>query len=581
MMPSPTTSENSTLLLASSAHCASADTHTSQVKSLYLKGHHQEALHHASFALRSFPQDAELWNAGALAAYALGLNADAESFWKTAIAHDGELTEAHYNLGVLYLESSQPDPAALHFARAIQLDPRHAYALTNLAHILNKRGSLAQAMELLKRALEADPTLPQAYRLIESVASRLNRIEELRGCMDQALQAAPNCAHALQLRAKTNFMMGDTAAGERDMDAALAADPENAAANLFRVEQGSHRADVRWTRALRRAFKKRGARCVDDRIALDFAMGKFAERRREYDLAFEAYAEGNRLHYNLNPFDDEAAEQSVTTAPDLIQPDMYTQAARLSRDAVQDSTERRPIFIIGMPRSGTTLLEQILASHPEVFGAGELTTLGELVNSAQTESALADGRRAWLEHLRTKGDQYLSAVWTSEIRARFVVDKMPDNYRYAGWIPLLMPRAKIIHIRRDPRDTCFSCFATKFADGHHYSFDLLALARHYDRYRRWMARWRAVLPAASLLEIDYEALVSDLEGVTRSVLAHAGLKWHDACADFHRNRRAVQTASFAQVTQPLYRSSIGRWRRFERHLSPLLEALSPHLRGEE
>ena len=581
MMPSQSPSENTATLLASSAHHASADTHVSQVNSLYHTGHHQEALHHASLALRSYPDHADLWNTGAAAAYALGMSADAEAFWKTAITHNADHAEAHYNLGVFYLESENPDAAAPHLARAIQLDPRNAYALCNLASILTGRGLFQDAMQLLKQALDVEPTLPQAFRLIERVATLSNQIDELRKCMDRVLQAAPTCAYALALRAKTNFMSGDPAAGERDMDDALAADPGNGDANLFRVEQGTHDNDRRWARNLKRAFQKRGLRCVDDQIALDFAMGKFAERRGEYDFAFEAYAEGNRLRFEHQPFDEPAAERSLATVPDLIHPDMYTQATQLSHPPSTASTERHPIFVIGMPRSGTTLLEQILASHPEVFGAGELSTLGDLVNSAPLESSVGQGRSAWLRILREQGNQYLSTVWTPSIHSRFVVDKMPDNYQYAGWIPLLIPQAKIVHIRRDPRDTCFSCFATNFANGHRYSFDQVTLARHYDRYRRWMAHWRAVLPAGNLLEIDYEDLVSDLRGVTRTVLKHVGLEWDDACAQFHRNRRAVQTASFGQVSQPLYHTSVGRWRHFERHLGPLLEALGPHVQSKE
>lgn len=577
MTPSVTTSAQRADRASSSILPSGA----SQVGALYERGRYQEALHHASSALRSFPHDAALWNAGAAAAYALGLKADAETFWKTAIANDSDHADAHYNLGVLYLGADDPDTAALYLSRAIQLDPHNALALNNLACILVDRGQLQEAMELLNRALDANPRLPDTYRTLENVSARLDRITELRACVERALQRAPDCADALVLRAKTSFMTGESESAEKDMASALAADPVNASAHLFVVEHGKNDASTQWVRRLRRAFRNRGSRCVDDRIKLGFAMGKFAERHGEYDLAFQAYAEGNQLQYQRAPFDDRGADQRLANVPGLIHPEMYRQSSELPNSTPGSDSERRPIFIIGMPRSGTTLLEQILSSHPDVFGAGELTTLSELVNLAPVNASSATDHRAWLERLRGLGGQYLSSVWTPELRARFVVDKMPDNYLYAGWIPLLMPQAKIIHIRRDPRDTCFSCFATIFARAHEYSYDLPALGRQYDRYRRWMANWRAVLPVGSLLEIDYESLVTDFEGVTRSVLSHIGLDWHESCARFHLNQRAVQTASFAQVQRPLYGTSIGRWRPFERHLAPLLEALSPHLQGAQ
>ena len=215
----------------------------------------------------------------------------------------------------------------------------------------------------------------------------------------------------------------------------------------------------------------------------------------------------------------------------------------------------------------------VLASHPQVQGCGELPTLTRMLHAAQLHRPPDGDRPAWLGRVRELGAQYLSAVWSRGVRTRFAIDKMPGNYEVAGWIPLMLPQAKIIHIRRDPLDTCFSCFSTFFAEGHEYAYDQTQLGHQYERYRRWMAHWRAVLPADRMLELDYETLVSDFEGVTRAVLAHIGLAWHPDCLRFHRNARNVHTASRAQVRTPLYASSIGRWRPFERPLAPLRAAL--------
>jgi hypothetical protein len=251
---------------------------------------------------------------------------------------------------------------------------------------------------------------------------------------------------------------------------------------------------------------------------------------------------------------------------------------RLSTAPPRPATAPRiPVFVVGMPRSGTSLIEQILAGHPDVHAAGEIRDLREvLVGRLGAEPDWPDAiARLAPEAWHELGEAYLERVWRQAPRASHVVDKMTLNYRYLGAIRMMLPQARIVHAVRDPMDACFSCYTILFdGDNVPYSYDLRSLGRQYVRYARQMQHWRDALPDG-MLEVRYEALVADLETQVRRMLDHLGLDWDARCLDFHRNARVVATASRAQVRRPVYASSVGRWKRFEAHLGPLLEQLGP------
>jgi hypothetical protein len=218
-----------------------------------------------------------------------------------------------------------------------------------------------------------------------------------------------------------------------------------------------------------------------------------------------------------------------------------------------------------MPRSGTTLVEQIASSHPDVFGAGELRDIGNIAASLRVTECergpIKDAAGKQLDRLRVLGGSALR-----------VIDKMPENVERLGLIATLFPSARVILCRRDPRDTCLSCFFQRFSAGNLFSFDLVQCGRHHVHTDRLIAHWLKVLPLR-MLEVQYEDLVADLEGQSRRIISFLGLPWNAACLDFHRTERTVQTASDWQVRQPIYTRSVGRWRNYERHLGPLFEAL--------
>ena len=243
-----------------------------------------------------------------------------------------------------------------------------------------------------------------------------------------------------------------------------------------------------------------------------------------------------------------------------------------------------PVFIVGMPRSGTTLVEQTLASHNAVFGAGERPEMTLLVGrlTAGRPQTTTVSEVFWAmpnEAFRRLGADYVGALQPFAPGAARITDKMPANFLYLGLIRLILPNARIIHVMRDPVDTCLSCFSKLFTEGHAYSYDLAELGRYYRAYRRLMDYWRSVLPPNAVLQVQYEALVEDFEPQARRMVAYCGLDWDPACLEFYKTPRPVHTASMTQVRQPIYRSSVGRWRPDAALLRPLLEALGEPIAG--
>jgi len=563
---------------------AAATDPRAQAARLYGEGRYAEALQAASAALRHSPQDAELWNLSGVAALELGLTQDAETFWRAAIARNPSHADAHYNLGLLHYRRRALDEAARAFARAITLRPMHAAALNNLGAVLQDLGRTGEAVTLLEHSVAIDATNAAAFNNLGQALSTLGRFEEARTAFDRAIALKSDFAEALTSRGRISMEAGEPAEAMRFFDAAIAANPERAEAYYERSQLAPAARGAPWIDRLQRLYERRATLEAAGASTVSFAMGKVREDLGEYEVAFEAYTQGNRLRYAQRPFDEAEDEQRLAALLGSFSSELYAGEEAAAADtghavaaAPGAAGQRVPILVVGMPRSGTTLIEQTLSSHPDVFGAGELTTLRMLASTLPPAAPPTSERSAWRNQLRALGREYVARSWKNGVGEQYLVDKMPGNYWHLGLVPLMVPAAKIIHVRRDPLDTCLSCYSTAFSEGHEYAFDLGVLGRRYLRYHRLMAHWRSVLPAGRLLEVRYEDVVADLERETRRMLAHIGLPWHEACLNFHEHRRAVPTASVMQVRQRLYSSSIGRWQRFAAQLEPLRTLLAPIL----
>jgi tetratricopeptide (TPR) repeat protein len=474
----------------------------------------------------------------------------------------------------------------------------------NLGHVLHCLGDFRAAVEHCRRAIELEPELPEAHLHLGNSLLALNALYEAEGVYRSGLEVAPehaalHTAHAMAERAvgrladaeasarralalrpdaaDTLALLGSLAIDHGRFDEAeewlrkaLAIDPElpEALASLAGVRKMSS-ADGPWRDAAERVLAR--GLPVTHAINLHHALGKYYDDLDERAAAFEHHRLGNELARRSRSRYDRA-EMTLRVTRTLAAFDQDALAAfernALAAPRPDGFASERPVFVVGMPRSGTSLTEQILASHPQVHGAGELLYW---IFAADTERAAPQEKRA--ATINELGRAYLAGLATQVPDASRVIDKLPVNFRHIGLIHAALPGARFIHLERNPLDTCLSIYFQGFSAAHPYATDFGDLAHYYHEYRRLMAHWRAVLPPGTLLEVQYEHLVDDPEGWSRRMLAHIGLPWDPRCLEFHRTDRPVLTASNWQVRQPISKGSVERWRRFEQFIGPLREAL--------
>jgi tetratricopeptide (TPR) repeat protein len=491
---------------------------------------------------------------------AMGRLDDAVSSYRRAIALSPDFAGAHSNLSDALRDLGHSELAAQSSRQAVAIDPKFAGAHNSLGNSLLDLGRLEDAAASYERALAINPRFTQAHINVGMVRRLQGRTAEAESSCRAALKIDANAAAAMVVLAEACTDGGRFAAAEDLLRRAVEADPDlpEAWAGIAQLRKMTP-ADAPWLAQVQRVAARRLA--PRQEVYLRYALGKYFDDVRDFDAAFANYRRANELtKLYASPHD----RQQVTAAADrLIRVYDGREADRPSIGGL-DST--RPVFIIGMPRSGTTLAEQILASHPAVFGAGELAFWSN-ASAAHGPLRLDDGAGAPLiAHL---GNEYLRLLGAMSAEALHVVDKMPANFLSLGLIHEVFPRARIIHIRRNPLDTCLSIYFQHFKSGHSYANDLGDLAHYYQEYSRLMQHWRRVMPAAGLLEVPYEGLVDDQEHWSRQMLAFIGLPWDIRCLDFHRTHRSVITASKWQVRQKMSRSSIDRWRNYQQFLGPL------------
>ncbi len=470
---------------------------------------------------------------------ALNRHEEAIPYYARAIAIKPDYAEAHNNLGDALMKCNRSEEALTHYERLAAIRPDLAEALNNVGAALHALNREIEAIAHFTKALVIRPDYADAHANLGRALESLGRIEEAARAFEKAIEHAPTAAKFYHWL----FHSKKAVAGDRQLAAMI--ELAQRMASLPRLEQ----------------------------IELHFGLGKVFADLKQYNLSFRHLLEGNALKRQEIAYDESATLRMFDRIRAVFTPEFMQSKQGLGNR----STE--PVFIIGMPRSGSTLIEQILASHPRVFAAGELNhfsravTLlagqhGAHVQFPEQIRTLAD------EDLVRLGTRYLCGIRNIAPNAERVTDKMPYNFRFAGLIHLALPNARIIHTRRDPVDTCVSCFSTLFLRGQPFAYELGELGRYYRGYERLMDHWRAVLPEGVMLEVRYEQLVADFEGQARRIVAHCGLAWDEACLAFYKTQRPVKSASAPQVYQPLYNTSVGRGSRYGDLLGPLLDALS-------
>ncbi|MEO8331090.1 MAG: sulfotransferase [Gallionella sp.] len=478
--------------------------------------------------------------------------------------------EAICNMGGIHLAQEENDAALSSFKRALELRPVYVEAQMGLAKTLQALELLQEAEMAALRAVQFDDRNPKAHALLGSIYSETAHPAHAEAELARALEIDPKCDDALLGLGHLCVENGELDRADGLFRRALTLKPDNVSARIHLVQSKKVTTDDENFAALVELEKDSANHSGNRKMTLHFALGKCYDDNKDYENAFPHFLAGCKLKRDKLNYDPDAAVRQFTEMEEI-----FNQEAIDRMRGGGDASEL-PIFVLGMPRSGTTLTEQIIASHPDVYGAGELPDLLRIAHRKTDPAATTfpDNLR-YLDHsiLGAWGAEYIASLRQRAPDAKHITDKMPANFFAVPLIHLMLPNAKIIHVNRNPVDTCLSCFTRLFNRKQEHTYDLAELGRYYADYARLMDHWRKVLPHDAFLDINYEDIVADQETQARRLLDYCGLDWNAACLDFHNTKRQIRTASVTQVRQPIYTSSVERWRHYEKFLGPLLDAL--------
>ncbi|MEE4162929.1 MAG: sulfotransferase [Woeseiaceae bacterium] len=479
-----------------------------------------------------------------------------------------DLVEGHFLVGLIAVELKQNWTAVSAFGSVTKLKPDHAAAWAQLARLFMVAGQPGRADVALARAVEHNDDSPVVLDIIGNVYNQLGDQEQASEWMQRALERQPQNVGFIVNVAYNEMFLGNLDRSEEMLRKALELQPENANAHwvLSNVRKAGDRSHIAELEQLVRTER-------DNPRALSFlyyGMGKEFEDLELWDEAFDAFAHGASAKRKTLNFDEQAEIEMFEAFGRIFTADWLEQGA----DGHDDPS---PIFVVGQPRTGTTLVERIITAHSQVYSAGELKQFGQCVRrladyrEPKRHSAKLAELAAGLDAGRL-GKAYMAT--TAKVRGdlpRFV-DKLPPNYLYIPLILKALPNARIVHLTRHPMDACFASFKQLFADAYSHSYDQAEMARHHARYYHLMATWRERFPGR-FFDISYEATAGNLEPNARALIEFLELPWEDACLEFHKQKAAVSTASAVQVRQPAHTKSVGRWRRYERQLEPMFREL--------
>ena len=504
----------------------------------------------------------------------------AEQICRQFLQNNKRHVEGMCLLAEIGIELKIYDDAEFLLASALELAPTHIYARSQYLNLLIRIGKYKAAEQQVETLLHEQPDNLSFKVAKANVLTGLGEISQAIALFEQAiaqseLQNSPVAGFHLQL--------GHAFKAKGDITKAIAAYQQ-----AYKLEPSY--GDAFWSLANTKTYRFSDEEitqmqdqqdveglALTDKIQLHFATGKAYEDRQEYNQAFQSYQQGNDLQHAHNGFDINKIEQQVAEQIKYCTPELFKNRGDLGLNTPD------PIFIVGLPRAGSTLLEQILASHSQVDGTMELHNILGLAarlrgrnqnNQANQESQYPKNlHEIKPDYFKRFGQQFIDETQVYREHAPLFIDKMPNNFLHIGLIRLILPNAKIIDARRAPMACCFSGFKQLFAEGQDFSYNLEDIARYYQAYLKLMTHWQQVLPDF-VLTVNHEDVVDDLEKQVRRILDFCGLEFEQSCLDFHKTKRNIKTPSSEQVRQPIYKSATEQWRHFEQHLAPLKKVLN-------
>ncbi|RTL93155.1 MAG: sulfotransferase family protein [Hyphomicrobiales bacterium] len=503
---------------------------------LHQTGRSEEGLDLIEKSVTLQPGNADFLNNMGTVMRDLGRIAAAIDFFRGAVDIRPDQLAARDNLGSSLKQLGQLDAAEEIYRGTVGRNPFHVRARIGLAETMQEAGRLDEAIALFREALSIRPKDAELLYGLGVAMMEKGKLEEAADLARQAVAVAPSMARAWLLLTQVKRQT------ERDKELS------GMEAEHAKAPQGSLA-----------------------RMQLSFGLGKVNDDLKDYGRAFDYFAEGNAIRRQAIDYDP------VRTRGEFEAMKAVFDKAFFDKHKPSDISDDTPIFVVGMPRSGTTLVEQIIASHPQVYGAGELNILKTAVGK-QFPMSMPGGFPAGIADMPDKafaeaGQAYLDMLHSRYPGYRHVTDKMPGNFLLVGFLHMMLPKAKIVHCARDAAATCLSIFKVHFrGDSHRYGYDLGELADFHNLYTDIMAHWHKVLPGV-VHDVRYEDFVADQEGQTRALMTYLGLTWDDKVLSFHETDRPVRTASAAQVRQPMYQGSVDLWKRYGDRLKPLLDKL--------
>jgi tetratricopeptide (TPR) repeat protein len=519
--------------------------------------------------IEDFPNDALLFNISGACFNEMGQIDLAINNFENALLIKSDYTEAHYNLGVAFQKNLQIDKAIKHYEIAISLKHAYPIAHNNLGLIYLGRNQIESAVKSFEWAVAYSPEYAEGHNSLGAGLQELKKFEDAKQQFEKAISLNPNYAQAHHNLGILSEMLGLPEDALNHYQKAVTMNPRFAEAhrNLSKLKDFQS-SDPQIT-LMNSLYSEEGVN-IADKVKLGFALAKVYDDLGNHDQFFKFLNEANKLRkteLNYSIKESEDFHKHVTK--------LFSKPIPKIKKALLKPSSIRPIFIVGMPRSGTSLVEQIIASHHSVYGAGELTNLKEIVSPILEN--FINNKIDYLgeSDLTLIRQKYIESLTHLNISEQIITDKMPLNFRLIGFILSAIPEAKIIHLKRDARATCWSNFKHYFTEGNGFTFSQDDLTKFYTLYVELMDFWHKLFPS-QIYDIEYEKLTINQKKETENLLKYSELEWDKNCLNFHKNKRAVETASASQVRKKIYQGSSEAWKKYESYLKPLIEGLKSY-----